>query len=413
MVAARVDRRLLSGASGPRGRGSRPPSPTRGRRRRAARRSPSRCGRTPCCAAPPRRARCSRRAPWPAASANSGSSSIIRGTSRGPISVATSSACLTSMSATGSPETVRRLNDAIRAPIRSRASSRPVRAGLTPTPRRISSDPGEERRGDDQRRGRREVAGDIDLVELRAARRARREIAASAPSPPHARRAQHPLGVVARRDRLDDRRPAVGVEPREQDARLHLCARHGGLVLDSGERPPLDCSSAAARRSSSTLRAHLGERRRYPVHRPRAERVVARQLEPALPPGRRAEPGSRRASVPALPQSIGRGRLAESASPTPARARHRPSFVHRHAKGAQRSERRLGVERASEAADERLALAHSAHEERAVGDRLVARHARAPREGRRPARCPSARARDRPGRAAPARPLLVRPRRRH
>ena len=77
-----------------------------------------------------------------AASAKSGSSSIMRGTSAGAISVATSSACVTSRSATGSPDCDRRLKIEMRAPIRSSASSRPVRVGFTPTPWRMSSEPG-------------------------------------------------------------------------------------------------------------------------------------------------------------------------------------------------------------------------------------------------------------------------------
>src|SRR5262245_7584162 len=76
-----------------------------------------------------------------AASTNSGSSSIMRGTSAGTTSVATSSAWVTPRSATGSPDCSRRLNIEMRAPMRSRASSRPVRVGFTPMPWTMSSEP--------------------------------------------------------------------------------------------------------------------------------------------------------------------------------------------------------------------------------------------------------------------------------
>ena len=55
---------------------------------------------------------------------------------------------------------------------------------------------------------------------------------------------QHALGVVARRDRLDHRRDAGGVEPGKQDGALHLSAgdgqpvsyRHCGAEASLGER---------------------------------------------------------------------------------------------------------------------------------------------------------------------------------
>ena len=119
----------------------------------------------------------------------------------------------------------RRLKTAIRAPMRSSTARKPVRVGLMPTPCSRSSEPGEQRRRDDERRGRREVAGHRGRAGA-AARRARRppRAAFAARARP---RLEHPLRVVARRRRLDDdRRPAVRVEPGEQDRRLHLGARH-------------------------------------------------------------------------------------------------------------------------------------------------------------------------------------------
>jgi hypothetical protein len=77
----------------------------------------------------------------PAARANSGSSSINRGTSSAPIVVAVSSAERTSRSPAGSPAKVRRLKTAIRAPIRSRTSSSPMRVGFRLTSWMRSTDP--------------------------------------------------------------------------------------------------------------------------------------------------------------------------------------------------------------------------------------------------------------------------------
>ena len=52
----------------------------------------------------------------------------------------------------------------------------------------------------------------------------------------HAACAEHPLGVVAGRDRLADRRPTLGSKPGQQDRRLDLCARDRRRVVDRPER---------------------------------------------------------------------------------------------------------------------------------------------------------------------------------
>ena len=56
----------------------------------------------------------------------------------------------------------------------------------------------------------------------------------------HAACPQHPLRVIARRDRLADRRPPLRPEPRQQDRRLHLRARHGRRVVDRPKRGTTD-----------------------------------------------------------------------------------------------------------------------------------------------------------------------------
>ena len=76
-----------------------------------------------------------------ASSTSSGNSSISAGTISGSMSVATSSAGRTSMSATGSPAAQRRPNRPTRAPIRSSAASRPVRVGLIEMFRSVRFEP--------------------------------------------------------------------------------------------------------------------------------------------------------------------------------------------------------------------------------------------------------------------------------
>ena len=93
-------------------------------------------------------------------------------------------------------------------------------------------------------------------------------------------RREHPLGVVARRRRLDHGRLAVGVEAGEQDRRLHLRARDRAARSRSPRSGPRPRSPAAGGRRSSRRRRPSGRaaRRSRPIGRAR-ERLVARELE--------------------------------------------------------------------------------------------------------------------------------------
>ena len=75
---------------------------------------------------------------------------------------------------------------------------------------------GQQRGRDDERRGCREVAGHVDLAEVEPLGALDRDAAAFVVSllPPP----QHPLGVVAGRDALDEGRAPLGEEPGQQDA---------------------------------------------------------------------------------------------------------------------------------------------------------------------------------------------------
>ena len=131
------------------------------------------------------------------------------------------------------------------------SSSSPVRVGLRLTPWMCSSEPGTSVAADDERRGRGDVAGHLDLAERRAARPPHRD-AVLPPRDPSTRRLEHQLGVVAGRRRLDDRRLARRVEAREQNRRLHLRARDGQLVGRSTAAAGPRCRSAACPSSVST-----------------------------------------------------------------------------------------------------------------------------------------------------------------
>ena len=52
--------------------------------------------------------------------------------------------------------------------------------------------------------------------------------------------AQRDFGVVARPHRFAHRRDALGEQPRQQHAGLHLRARHRQRVIDRAQRRPLD-----------------------------------------------------------------------------------------------------------------------------------------------------------------------------
>ena len=98
--------------------------------------------------------------------------------------------------------------------------------------------------------------------------------------------------------RLDDGRPARRAEPGEQDRRLHLRARHGQLVVDRVERPPVDRRAAGGRRSSRSARP-CAERLGDAPHRPRARATRRPSSVKRARPGRRGCP---RAGARACPR---------------------------------------------------------------------------------------------------------------
>ena len=257
------------------------PAARRCRARRSRRRSP-RCrapsaaqpvddGRDPVGLLEPqllrRRARRSRPRRSSRAAPTSGSSSIASGTSSGSTTVPHSGPC-------GDVEVADRLarrdpvagraprgRRATMPPIRSRIRRKPVRVQLTPQSAIEQARAGDEHAGGDQERRRGRVAGD-------ARRRSSGELVGAAdastraPVAVAARRrppASMPLGVVAARRGLDDRRRAVGQQPGEQHAGLDLRAGDRQLVVDRVQARAVDGerreAAVAWPRSGAHLRA--------------------------------------------------------------------------------------------------------------------------------------------------------------
>ena len=130
------------------------------------------------------------------------------------------------------------------APIERRMSMIARRVGLTPTSRSDELGIGMDRARDEPERRRRDVARDplLHCTHRRASfdRPGHPAVRHVRPLDRHAPSPQHPLRVVARGDRLADRRPPVRPQPRQQDRRLHLRARHRRREVDRPERGTAD-----------------------------------------------------------------------------------------------------------------------------------------------------------------------------
>ncbi len=238
----------------------------------------------------------------------------------------------------------------------------------------------EHRGRDDERRRRREVAGNLDLVELEPVGRLNGD-ARLTPCDRHPGRLEHQLGVIAGRRGLDDRRLPFRVQAGEEDRGLHLRARDGKLVGDRAERSCVDPERQVTvhRLEAGT---HPSERLGDPPHRADAERRVTRQLE-LLPVLTRQDPGQQ-------PDERSRVRAVDG----PAR-RHEPSqslaedaervvvvLVDRDPESSDRLDRGLGVRGPAEPSDPRLSVAERSEQHGAVRDGLVSRHGDVPHEAR-------------------------------
>ena len=121
-------------------------------------------------------------------------------------------------------------------------------------------------------------------------------------------------------------------------------------------------------------RAHTAERLGDPPHRPPGERVVSHELEAltGLPGEDAGDQADERPGVRAVDRASRRTEAAEALAEHAERLG--AVLVDVDAERAHRSDRRLGVRRAAEPRDARLAVADRAEQDGAVRDRLVTRN---------------------------------------
>ena len=231
-----------------------------------------------------------------------------------------------------------------------------MRVGLTPTPCEPQARAGQERRGDDERRGRGEVAGHVEPERLEPLGRPDLDPARLA-----LRRARPPRGASARCGRGSATgsttvgRPVRRRKPGEQDARLHLRARDRQLVPDRAQRRAVDRRAAARPSVGLDAGAHLASAAS-------AIRSIGRERSDSSPTSSNRRPSlagedARRAAgraCPALPQSIGPAGACRPRSPTPRDADDVVALlVDLDAERPHGGDRRLGVAGAAEAARSR------------------------------------------------------------
>ena len=99
------------------------------------------------------------------------------------------------------------------------------------------------------------------------------------PAPLHAERrtelAQRDFGMVARARGFGDRAFAIGVQPREQHAGLHLRAGYRQRVIDGPQPAALNFERRKLAIARADGRAHFPQRLHDALHGPRGKRFVA------------------------------------------------------------------------------------------------------------------------------------------
>ena len=188
---------------------------------------------------------------------------------------------------------------------------------------------------------------------------------------------EHPLGVVARRHRLEHGRSRRrGPGARRADRRLHLRARDGRLVARRASAAPRSPAGVAVRGLDAGAHAAAASATRSIGRRESDSSPVSSKRRPSCPASR---PGSRRMSVPAFPRRS--GRTARGARGRPEDAQRVVVLVDRGAERARprRSSTRCRPERPKPAIRV-SALADRAEQHRAMRDRLVPGHRDVPRD---------------------------------
>jgi hypothetical protein len=187
--------------------------------------------------------------------------------------------------------------------------------------------------------------------------------------------AQHQLGMITGRLRLDHRGFARRVQSRQQDGRFHLGRGHRQLVGDRQGIPGAsDGQRQAAAFPAHKFRPHLSERRGHAGHGPAPQRPVAGHHGGQRMAGQKTQQqpgaGPRIAQV----QDIGRFRQAADAA-----ALHQPgpigATLGMGAKGAHGVGRHQDILALQQTVDLGAADSKAAEHKGAVGNRLIAGHA--------------------------------------
>ena len=238
------------------------------------------------------------------------------------------------------------------------------------------SEPSHQEPGDDHERGGAWIGGDGDGLRLQlgppdeaddggAVRRALDgEIGAEA--------LQHPLGMVARRHRLDDGGDAFDIEAGQQHRRLHLRGRHGHAIDDRGHRVgAADGQRQAIAGARDDLGAHLPQRLQHAAHRPPRQRGIADEGGGegmgAGDPDAKPHAG---AGIAEIDDSL-RFQQAAGSQPVDAPQAVAPA-LHARAEGAHGAGGRHDVLGFEQPGDAGFADGERAKHEGAVGDRFVA-----------------------------------------
>ena len=266
-----------------------------------------------------------------------------------------------------------------RAPIARSTSRNAVRRGFRSTPSMRTSESGRMSAATTRKAALETSPGHVTSRTQRQAAGARSSARAR-----HARRATPKAG--SRRSvwsrlgaRLEHRRLALGLQPGEEDRRLHLRARHLQVPRAPRAAGRPRSSAAAARRWSSTRAPMARSGTRHALHRPAAQRRVAVSTERNGRPA--STPASMRSVDPELPASRGPGGARQASGPSPAidhvRARRAATSTPRRpgSAGWRRSRRRWRSRRIA-----RLALRQGPQDGQPVRDRLVSRQGEAAAE---------------------------------
>ena len=177
--------------------------------------------------------------------------------------------------------------------------------------------------------------------------------------------------VACRQRLLDGRLAAIRIEACEQHRGLDLRARDRKLVRDRRAATSLRSRSAHGRPPSRSKRPSGGAApRRAPSAASSATRRRSARSGPAGRRGSRA--GAASACLRCRSRSAAVGAVSPRRPPPKTRSVSVVGLVDADAERADRCDRRLGVGRAAEAGDARLAVGDRAEEHCPVRDRLVA-----------------------------------------